>query len=103
MARKKGLQGGNTKRCRYSYLIQRTNLTILFDMPRVVVIDDEPMVGELTGAVLGMKGYDVHVASSGETGIRLILESLPDAVVCDVRMPEIGGEEVIRAIKSQPA
>jgi CheY-like chemotaxis protein len=72
-------------------------------MPRVVVIDDEEVVGELTGAVLGMKGYDVRVASSGETGIRLVRESLPDAVVCDVRMPVIGGAEVILALRSHPA
>ncbi len=70
-------------------------------MPRVVVIDDEEMVATLTGAVLGMKGYDVQVATSGQSGIRMIFETLPDAVVCDVRMPEIGGEQVIQALRGQ--
>ena len=75
---------------------------ILF-MPRVVVIDDEEMVATLTGAVLGMKGYDVQVATSGQAGLRMILETLPDAVVCDVRMPEVGGEQVIQAMRQQAA
>jgi twitching motility two-component system response regulator PilH len=72
-------------------------------MPRVVVIDDEEMVATLTGAVLGMKGYDVKVATSGQAGIQLVFETLPDAVVCDVRMPEVGGEQVIQALRSHAA
>ena len=75
----------------------------LFFMPRVVVIDDEEMVATLTGAVLGMKGYEVQIATSGHDGIQLILKTLPDAVVCDVRMPEIGGEQVIEALRAQAA
>ena len=74
----------------------------VFSMPRVVVIDDEEMVATLTGAVLGMKGYDVKIATSGQAGIQMIFETLPDAVVCDVRMPEIGGEQVIQALRAQP-
>ena len=70
-------------------------------MPRVVVIDDEEMVATLTGAVLGMKGYDVQVATSGQAGLQLVLKTLPDAVVCDVRMPEFGGEQVIQALRGQ--
>jgi chaperonin GroEL len=52
-------------------------------MPRVVVIDDEEMVASLTGAVLGMKGYDVKIATSGQAGIQLVFETLPDVVVAD--------------------
>jgi CheY-like chemotaxis protein len=74
----------------------------IFFMPRVVVIDDEETVATLTGAVLGMKGYDVQVATSGHAGIQIVLQTLPDAVVCDVRMPEIGGEQVIQALRNQP-
>jgi len=70
---------------------------------RVVVIDDDVMVGELTAVLLSDRGYDVQLAHSGEAGVQLVLKTLPHAVVCDMRMPGIGGEEVMLAIKSQPA
>ena len=61
------------------------------------------MVASLTGAVLGMKGYDVQVATSGRAGLEMIFKTIPDAVVCDVRMPEFGGEQVIQALRAQAA
>jgi DNA-binding response OmpR family regulator len=64
-------------------------------MPRVVVIDDEPAVGELTAYSLSAAGFDVQVANSGASGLKLVLDTLPDAVVCDVRMPDMSGEEVL--------
>jgi CheY-like chemotaxis protein len=70
---------------------------------RVVVIDDDVLVGELTAALLSSRGCDVHVAASGQAGIQLVREIIPDAVLCDMRMPGIGGEEVLLTLKAQPA
>ena len=69
---------------------------------RVLVIEDEKAVAEVVSDVLQCFGYDVAVATSGKEGLRTACTSLPDAVVCDVRMPEIGGEEVMLALKAQP-
>jgi two-component system, sensor histidine kinase and response regulator len=71
-------------------------------MPRVVVIDDEEMVAELTAAVLSASGFDVVVAHSGKAALQLIREVIPDAVICDVRMPEMSGEEVFLRLRLDP-
>lgn len=71
-------------------------------MRRVVVIDDDEAVVEMLEAVLASRGYQAMSATSGEAGIRLVDEYKPDAVVCDMRMPGMGGEEVLLVLKSRP-
>ncbi len=65
-----------------------------------MVIDDEAPVGEVAGYVLTMHGFEVKVATSGAAGLQLVRETLPDAVVCDVRMPEFSGEQVALALRA---
>ena len=72
-------------------------------MRRAVVIDDDEPVADLVASILQAHGFDCQVAHSGNTGIRLVLDTLPHLVVCDMRMPGIGGEEVMLSLKAQPA
>src|SRR6185503_13370240 len=69
---------------------------------RVLIIDDEEAIVRVVGDVLQCLGYEVSVATSGKDGVRSACQALPDAVVCDVRMPELGGEEVVLMLKAQP-
>ena len=69
-------------------------------VPLVVVIDDEAPVGEVAGYVLSMHGFEVKVATSGAAGLQLVRETMPDAVVCDVRMPDFTGEQVVLALRA---
>lgn len=71
-------------------------------MRKVVVIDDDERVAEVIAAILAAHGFEARIANSGSAGIRLVRETLPDAVVCDMRMPEIGGHEVTLMLKAQP-
>jgi CheY-like chemotaxis protein len=71
-------------------------------MRRIVVIDDDPVFAEMLAAQLAARGYCTRFATSGEEGVRIVTQTLPDAVVCDMRMPEVGGEEVLRRLKSAP-
>jgi CheY-like chemotaxis protein len=73
------------------------------DSIRVLLIDDEENVARIVADVLQCFGYDVEVATSGRDGVLRACTSLPDAIVCDARMPELGGEEVILMLKAQPA
>jgi CheY-like chemotaxis protein len=73
------------------------------DLTRVLLIDDEEAIVRVVGDVLECFGYDVSVATSGRDGVRNACTQPPDAIVCDVRMPELGGEEVVLMLKSQPA
>jgi CheY-like chemotaxis protein len=64
-------------------------------MQRILVIDDEPTIRNLITMMLKGLGYDVEVAEDGEKGIQLFRKPGNfDLVITDIRMPNIGGNEV---------
>ncbi|HMC17031.1 MAG TPA: response regulator [Albitalea sp.] len=65
----------------------------------VLVVDDDPSAVELMSAYLRQPGYDVLRAFGGQEGIELAQTHLPDLVVLDLLMPDIGGIEVVEALK----
>jgi signal transduction histidine kinase len=65
---------------------------------RVLVIDDEPHLGQLVARMLGPDTATVSSALSGREGLALIERQEFDLVLCDVMMPDIGGPEVYRTI-----
>lgn len=67
---------------------------------RVLIIDDEPLLRDaLTRLLSG--DHDVTTASSGAEGLQRIDEVAFDAIVCDVMMPGMNGQEVHRRIASR--
>lgn len=67
----------------------------------VLVIDDEKNIREGLGASLELDGYNVRLAESGEQGLSLMERGDIDLVITDLRMPGIGGEEVIARVKGE--
>jgi diguanylate cyclase (GGDEF)-like protein len=70
---------------------------------RVLVVDDEKDVRTVVSAALEDAGYDCIVAADGVEALRLAHASIPDAVVLDLRMPKLSGEEVHRAMRHNGA
>jgi signal transduction histidine kinase/CheY-like chemotaxis protein len=68
----------------------------------VLAIDDDPNALDLVQRGLGKEGFIVHVAASGEEGLRLAKELKPDVITLDVLMPGMDGWAVLRALKSDP-
>ena len=56
-------------------------------MPTVLLLDDEPNIRRMVGALLGAEGYDVRDASDGASGVLRAGESEPDVVMLDLMMP----------------
>src|SRR5215213_9383972 len=56
-------------------------------MPSVLIIDDEPNIRRMVGALLGAEGYDVRDASDGSAGVMRAAENEPDVVLLDLMMP----------------
>ena len=68
----------------------------------VLVVDDEPLVRDVTGAMLRRFGFEVVTATDGEEGVRLFRSS-PDRfrlVLLDLTMPRMSGVEVFRHIRA---
>ena len=68
-------------------------------MPRVLVVDDEPVAVELLHAFLADKGLDVITACDGEEALRQVKEHRPHLILLDVRMPKLNGMEVLKRVR----
>jgi len=65
----------------------------------ILVIDDERSICSMLQQYLDKIGFEVKVASHGKAGLDLLLHQKFDVIVCDIKMPEMGGIEVLKAIK----
>ena len=71
------------------------------EQTRVLVVDDELFVGELLKEYLSIIGYEVTAVSNGADALSSIWQSQPHIVILDIRMPGMGGMEVLKAIKAK--
>lgn len=69
---------------------------------RILVVDDNAHLQLAYKKRLTFAGYKVQLASDGEEGLRLALETAPDVIMLDMLMPKLGGVEVLRALKRDP-
>ncbi|MDX6275457.1 MAG: hypothetical protein QOJ92_2667 [Frankiales bacterium] len=69
----------------------------------IVVIEDEPTIGEAVAARLRSDGHTVHVANDGVAGVALCAAHSPDLVVLDLMLPGVDGWEVCRRIQADRA
>ena len=65
----------------------------------VVVVEDDIDTRELIEHSLGMKGYEVHTASTGREGLELVRTIGPDLVTLDLGLPDLDGTEVCRRVR----
>jgi DNA-binding NtrC family response regulator len=68
-------------------------------IPRILVVDDDAELARLAADVARRAGFDAMVANDARAATRLIESEPFDLVVTDVRMPEIGGIELVEWIK----
>lgn len=71
-------------------------------MPKILVIEDNPVEIETIKARLKQKQYDVLIAKNGEDGIRLALEEKPDLIFMDMILPGMHGLEATIKLKQDP-
>ena len=69
-------------------------------MATVLIIDDEPNIRRMVGALLGAEGYDVRDASDGPSGVLRASEHEPDVVLLDLMMPgDLDGMAVLERLR----
>ena len=62
---------------------------------KILIIDDDVGLRKSLSLILGDAGYEVVHAEDGEMGLSTALEQVPDLILCDVRMPKLGGIEFL--------
>ncbi len=71
-------------------------------MKKLLVIEDDEQTRENLQIILDMEGYDVRTAGNGRDGLALAQSELPNLIICDVSMPEMGGHDVLRKLRGTP-
>jgi two-component system, OmpR family, response regulator ResD len=69
----------------------------------VLVVDDEPTIGEVVCRYLQRAGYETRVALDGFEAVEIAEEQRPDLVVLDLMLPGIDGLEAMRRIRANGA
>jgi DNA-binding response OmpR family regulator len=69
---------------------------------RVLLIEDHAPLAEVTAEFMRLAGLDVRIASTGEEALKMATASLPEIILCDVRLPDIPGPDVVRALRRLP-
>src|SRR5216110_1286429 len=67
----------------------------------VLIVDDEPTIGEVVSRYLDRAGYETSVALDGPSALRKIEQQSPDLVVLDLMLPRISGLELMRRIRDR--
>jgi two-component system response regulator MtrA len=70
---------------------------------RILLVEDDPSIRELTTIGLNAAGYDVIAAADGREGLDRFAADQPDAVVLDIMLPVLDGLAVCRTIRLESA
>ncbi len=68
-------------------------------VPRILVVDDEPQIRRLLTLTLESNGFGVLTAAGGQEGLVLAAQQRPSAVLLDLGLPDLSGQEVLRRLR----
>jgi two-component system response regulator (stage 0 sporulation protein F) len=67
--------------------------------PRIAVIDDELEFTKTIDQFFSARGYEVHVALTGTSGLELVDYYAPDVVLVDLKLPGMDGDQLLQHIR----
>ena len=67
--------------------------------PRILLIEDDPQIRRFLRASLGVQGYELIEAETGNEGLALAASQVPDVIILDLGLPDLEGLEVIRRLR----
>jgi DNA-binding response OmpR family regulator len=70
-------------------------------MKKILIIEDDPIVAHIYQTRLEKEGYEVEIASDGQSGFYRIHEFKPDAVLLDLMLPKMNGIDILKKIRAQ--
>ncbi len=72
-------------------------------MSKILLVEDNEMNRDMLSRRLARRGYEVVIASDGESGLTVAGDECPDLILMDMSLPILDGWEVTRRLKSSPA
>ena len=68
---------------------------------KILIIDDELKLLKLLGMIITNEGYEVFQASTSRSGMNMLSKNSIDLVLCDVRLPDAFGVDLVKEIKAK--
>jgi two-component system response regulator ResD len=68
---------------------------------RILVVEDEPSIGEVVSLYLRRAGYQVTVVEDGQAALDSLAHQMPDLVVLDLMLPQVDGLEITRWLRER--
>jgi two-component system response regulator HydG len=75
-------------------------MSVPIDQATVLVVDDEPSIVEALQKVLSKEGHRVLTASNGREALELVRRQPVHAMISDLRMPGMTGDDLLKAVKA---
>jgi DNA-binding NtrC family response regulator len=72
-------------------------------MSNILIVDDEQSYRQLLTLVFESDGHSIRTAANGREAVQLVAAEAPDVIVSDVRMPDMDGIEMLRAVRETHA
>jgi len=69
---------------------------------KILLVEDEPLLGNLLKQRLEKEGFEVTLAHDGEEALTRLRESAPDLVLLDIILPKISGFELLETLQADP-
>lgn len=73
------------------------------EVTRVLVVEDETALRDVIVRTLRFEGYEASGARDGSEALGVVRTAVPDVIVTDIRMPSLGGIELVEALRGDPA
>ncbi len=70
-------------------------------MAEILIVDDDHNLRETLRELLESSGYNTRTASNGDEAFSLLQTETPDLILCDWKMPGVGGEQFLRSLQSE--
>jgi CheY-like chemotaxis protein len=70
---------------------------------RVLLVEDHAALAEATAEFMRDEGLDVRIASTGREALEMAAAVHPEIVLCDMRLPDMPGSDVVRALRAMPS
>jgi CheY-like chemotaxis protein len=71
-------------------------------MPKILIVEDDPMIRDVLSRRLQIEGYQVITANDGGEGVQRARVNRPDLIVMDMGLPVINGWQATYRIRSMP-
>src|SRR6266511_1887676 len=72
-------------------------------MKKMLIVEDDQIVGSIYRHKFQMEGFQVELAHDGDAGLKAVASFEPDIVILDLMLPKLNGVEVLKRLREKPA